>query len=494
MAIVHLTSLSVVAGAALILGFLYKFVIYPTFLSPLSKIPTGHWSAHFLPFWILHLRRTDQENVTILWLHEEKGPILRLGPNELSVNDYAEGLKKIYLGGWIKNDFYAHRFTNYETTPMFAMVHGKEHSERKRMLSHVYSKTQVLSSATTRATTEAILYERLLPIFQNSSDTDSPVEVLELNYAYAMDAFMAFQFGLSLASNFIQDVQKRKWYLNDFFSRRPYLFYITETPKLLSRLAKVGVHIVPQWVDAATDALESWNLDICDRAEQLLAQGREIPAIDYPVIYAQERAAMRKSYPGTTRLNTPRPDQFYPFRYEIASDMYDHNAAAHETSGDTLTYVYYEMSRNPVLQKRLRDELLTLDPPVAFPLADPGDITLPDFKAVEGLPLLDAILMETLRLWVAVPGGQPRLSPYPSCSIAGYDNIPPNTKVQCYAYALHRNPKVYEEPEEWRPERWLDASAEKLTEMRRWFWAFGSGGRMCIGNNIAMHCESVMVP
>ncbi|KAJ9615323.1 hypothetical protein H2200_001398 [Cladophialophora chaetospira] len=479
--------------SGLLVNLVFKFIVQPAFLSPLAKIPAGHWSAHFSPLWILYIRWTNQENATILRLHQEKGKILRLGPSELSVNDYAEGLKKIYMGGFPKNNFYAHRFTNYETRNMFTMIDGKEHSERKRMLSNVYSKSIVLSSPTTRATTASIMYKRLLPLLQESSDKGSPIEMLELSYGYAMDAFMAYQFGLSRGSNFIQDVQRRKWYLDLFFRRRPYLFFITETPRLISRLSRVGLRIVPKWVDAATDELETWNLDICDSAEQLLSQNDAIPAEDYPVIYAQERLALRKAYQGITRLYTPRADQTYPFRYEIASDMYDHNAAAHETSGDTLTYVHYEMARDPALQRRLREELLTLDPPILYPAKDQENVQLPDFKAVDGLPLLDAILQETLRLWVAVPGGQPRLTPSPPCSIAGYENIPPNTKVQCYAYALHRNPEVYPEPEKWKPERWLHATPDKLSEMRRWFWAFGSGGRMCIGNNIAIHSMKMAI-
>jgi hypothetical protein len=51
---------------------------------------------------------------------------------------------------------------------------------------------------------------------------------------------------------------------------------------------------------------------------------------------------------------------------------------------------------------------------------------------------------------------------------------------------LHRNEEVFQEPEMWRPERWLEATQDERDEMARWFWAFGSGGRMCIGNNLAV--------
>jgi len=44
-------------------------------------------------------------------------------------------------------------------------------------------------------------------------------------------------------------------------------------------------------------------------------------------------------------------------------------------------------------------------------------------------------------------------------------------------FSLHRNPDVFKDPLDFNPDRWLDASVE----MKKWFWAFSSGGRMCIG-------------
>lgn len=99
-------------------------------------------------------------------------------------------------------------------------------------------------------------------------------------------------------------------------------------------------------------------------------------------------------------------------------------------------------------------------------------------KEIDALPLLYAVLNETLRRWNSVPGRQPRVSPFPSCTLAGVENIPCGTVVSCSAYMLHRNEDVFPEPEMWRPDRWLDSTAEELVEMRHWFWAFGSGGRM----------------
>lgn len=80
--------------------------------------------------------------------------------------------------------------------------------------------------------------------------------------------------------------------------------------------------------------------------------------------------------------------------------------------------------------------------------------------------------------------------------------LPPGVRVSAQAYSLHRNEDVFPDAERWDPERWLiDArkdpkqEQDRLKEMMRWFWAFGSGGRMCFGNHFALlgsslHAES----
>ena len=71
--------------------------------------------------------------------------------------------------------------------------------------------------------------------------------------------------------------------------------------------------------------------------------------------------------------------------------------------------------------------------------------------------------------------------------------IPEGTTVAASGYCLHRNEAVYPEAEKFRPERWLsgkcngvDGSAGVRSEQDRWYWPFGSGGRMCIGSHFAV--------
>jgi hypothetical protein len=106
-----LLSIPVLASLLISIAAFYKFIIYPTFISPLSKIPNAHWSSPISPFWVLWTRYHCRENRTVHAAHLKHGPIVRLAPNELSVNDVA-GLRTVYAGGFEKGQWYS-IFDNY---------------------------------------------------------------------------------------------------------------------------------------------------------------------------------------------------------------------------------------------------------------------------------------------------------------------------------------------------------------------------------------------
>jgi hypothetical protein len=164
--------------------------------------------------------------------------------------------------------------------------------------------------------------------------------------------------------------------------------------------------------------------------------------------------------------------------------MLDQFGAGTETAKVTLTYLQWELSRRPGLQSALRNELLTLNPHSRFNPSDDFQ-QRPDPKTVDALPLLDAILKETLRLYPPSPILLNRVVPQTGTTIEGYD-IPGGLVVGTSGFVMHMNEDVFPDASSFKPERWLADSAKK-TEMNRWFWAFGSGGRMCVGSHFAIY-------
>lgn len=326
-----------------------------------------------------------------------------------------------------------------------------------------------------------MLFDRLLPILESASAKEEPLDVLELNFSTTMDFVNAFIFGIRNGSNFLQDVKTRQHWLKVYRSRRPFQFWDGELPSLTLISSKIGFPVVPPWVKSATQEIENWALGRCRAAEESKASPsrKDDEGMPYtaPLVYDKISVAIQAS-----SIDDPST---HPHELQVATELLDHLAAGQETSGITLTYLFHELSRNPSLQAALRAELLGLSPGLRYPPSTRMP-ELPSSRAVDSLPILHACLMETLRLHAAIPGPQPRITPGPPLSLAGSPPLSPGVRVSAQAYSLHRNPDVFPEPEIWKPARWLDPSDERKSEMARWFWAFGSGGRMCLGSNFAI--------
>ncbi|KAL8921531.1 MAG: hypothetical protein Q9208_005685 [Pyrenodesmia sp. 3 TL-2023] len=431
---------------------------------------------------MLWIRYTGVEVQTIHQAHLNHGPIVRLGPNEISVNCVDGGLRTVYAGGFEKPYFYD-QFDNYGVPCMFSIKESKPHSIRKRMLSNVYSNTYVQTSRDGFWLFRSILFDRLIPVLESAAKSDSPVDIHELNYATTMDFICSWLFGLGNDSNFIRDVQMRRKYLGWHFGRSEHSFWFAEVPTLTQWLQKIGIRLRPKWVDLANDGMQAYLLQLCRRADQSMQTEIAESERDQrtrPVVYSQLADSLKASIAKPEEGEKEQVSE--EIKLHIASELLDHVIAGMDTSAITLTYLLWEMSQHPEHQLALRRDLRKLSPT----LVRENSHTLPSARSVDTLPYLHSVIMETLRLHPAIPGPQPRITPPTPTSIAGSPPLPGGVRVSAQAYSLHRNEMVYGKAEEWQPKRWLYLEPQKTEERMRWFWAFGSGSRGCIGKNFAM--------
>jgi len=102
------------------------------------------------------------------------------------------------------------------------------------------------------------------------------------------------------------------------------------------------------------------------------------------------------------------------------------------------------------------------------------------------LPYLQCIIHETFRLYPAAP----LLLPHESsadCKVGGYD-VPRGTMLLVNVYAIHRDPAVWEDPTEFRPERFEDGKTEG-----RLLMPFGMGRRKCPGETLALRTVGLVL-
>ncbi|XP_010494965.1 PREDICTED: cytochrome P450 71B28-like [Camelina sativa] len=139
------------------------------------------------------------------------------------------------------------------------------------------------------------------------------------------------------------------------------------------------------------------------------------------------------------------------------------------TSASTLVWAMTELIRNPRVMKKVQDEIRTT-------LGDKKErITEEDLSQLDYFKLM---VKEIYRLHPAAPLLLPREA-LSHIKIQGYD-IPPKTHIIINAYAIARDPKLWENPDEFNPDRFLNCSID-YRGLNFELIPFGSGRRMCPG-------------
>jgi cytochrome P450 len=155
--------------------------------------------------------------------------------------------------------------------------------------------------------------------------------------------------------------------------------------------------------------------------------------------------------------------------------------AGSETTAISLSAIFYHLLKNPRVYAKLMAEL---DDAVDTGIIQ--DKSLVTWSESQKLPYLDAVIQESFRVHPAPGLILERVVPDSGVRILG-EHIPGGTIVGCNAWALHRRPEIFgEDVDVFRPERWIDASSEKLKEMKATMFQFGAGARTCIGKNVSL--------
>ncbi|PIK55290.1 putative cytochrome P450 2U1 [Apostichopus japonicus] len=159
---------------------------------------------------------------------------------------------------------------------------------------------------------------------------------------------------------------------------------------------------------------------------------------------------------------------------DIWNTFFDLLGAGSDTSANTLLWGVMYMCGHPEYQERIVEELANVCPA--------SEIVTADMKA--RAPLTYAAILEVMRCATIVPLGVPRVTARDT-RICGYD-LPKGTEVWLNEYAIHNDVNLWEEPNLFRPERFLNASRDSiLTEKRNQLVAFGLGRRICVGKKLA---------
>lgn len=157
----------------------------------------------------------------------------------------------------------------------------------------------------------------------------------------------------------------------------------------------------------------------------------------------------------------------------VLMSMADMFAAGSETLTSTLLWVILLFNNYPGVQAKVHREL---DEVI-------GPKRLPSLKDKKSLPYLEATLAEVLRVRPVAPLGVPHKA-LVDTTLNGY-NIPRDTTLILNLWAIHHDPKHWENPSEFDPERFLDKNGNVVNPASMSYLPFSAGRRVCLGELLA---------
>jgi cytochrome P450 len=451
-----------VAIVAAALLSIYRFVLQPLLFDVRAKIPGPKLFA--LTKWRLAFEDWRGERTrTIHKLHDRYGPVVRIGPNEVHFNSLS-ALQKIYGAGsgYERTSFYS-MFDVYGRPNLFTFHSSKEHGARKKLLANIYSKSTILQPATSGMVEQRV--QEYLDLIEGTRS--KPIEMFSTLHYFSIDSIANFVYdakqggttavaGSSVDRRLLNDIlDPARRSLSVFAIHFPlftkWLYTRTNTMERLLR-PLLPMQKPATYTGIRQHALKAFN--DAKRSRQDSNQHSERPTVIRELLAQAEKAGLGD--------------------LDIASECADHLLAGIDTTADTLLFLFWALSqpKHQAIQEKLAAEVASARIHRTRGLVEASD----------KLPYLDAVIKETLRLYAPLPAAEPRMLPATDSTIDGY-HIPAGTIVNMSPYSLHRDLEVFPEPLTFDPERWLTGDVQTRN---RHFWAFSSGGRMCIGKHLAM--------
>lgn len=453
---------SVSALSTIVFAFVILKLVGHVFFGPLSKIPGPR--LYGLTQWRLAYDDWRGDRTRIIFrLHQKYGPVVRIGPNEVAFNSLS-AMRTIYGAGsgFERTDFYS-MFDVYGKQNMFTFGPPRQHAERKKMLAHVYSKSMMVNGTAARMIQEKV--KDYLELLEREAKSES--EIFSTLHYFSLDAITDFVYGNFGCTKAMSGSMSDRALINDVLdpARRRLSWFAVHLPdmtkwlytraSLMERLVRplLPMKKPSTYTGIRIHALQAWK--------------RFLRAANDGSVEVQEDFVMARLWKQHKSQGGDLDD------LDIASECADHLLAGIDTTSDSLMFLIWALSmpENQCFQEKLRNEVAALDAEVD------NRSEVPSPQRCDQLPYLDAVVKETLRIYAPLPASEPR-SLQKDTAIDGY-MIPARTVVSMEPYALHRNAEVFEDPTKFNPERWLHEPGR--IEMKKWWWAFSSGGRMCIG-------------
>ncbi|ESZ89926.1 hypothetical protein SBOR_9688 [Sclerotinia borealis F-4128] len=458
------THLFIILCLSLILYTIYG-AIYRLYLSPISKFPGPKLAALTLWYefyfnvvcdgqWIWEIKR----------LHEVYGPIVRINPYELHIDDL-EYYDELYAGSTRKREKYPW-FISSSGSPgsAFETIGHDLHRLRRNAVNPFFSKRSITCMEPVIKSKISLLSN----IFQRHSIDCTPVNLRVVFSSLTLDIISDYCYGEAFGA------------LTD------------------DNLAEVWSTTLSQIMSITTLIM---HFPVLFRIMKWLPDSLAGPVLRH---HRNSRTQVQRildhsdtKVPQTTIFHALRDSAVLPPHEKTLDRLADDGnilvGAGGETTAQALAVLFYHLLDNPVMLARVRDEVLSL----GLGLGVDDEIT---WKRLEGLPFLSASITEALRLSSVATTRLPRIAPDEDLKFREWI-IPAGTPTGMTYHFIHYSPIIFPSPQTFDPTRWLASSSPSSTtttttststststskvRLEKYFMPFCKGTRICLGINLA---------
>ncbi|KAF2733104.1 putative P450 monooxygenase [Polyplosphaeria fusca] len=437
-----------VLGAYALYGIL--LVVYRLYFSPLSKFPGPKLAAASLWYeFYFDVYKRGKFFLEIKRLHEVYGPIVRINPYELHIND-PDFYDNVYSGKRDKHSWSADMFVIPGS--MISTVPHDLHRKRRAPIATYFSQQAIRQFDPVIRSKLDILCSKYEEYMKRSEPAN-----MEFSYtAFTTDIITEYAFGASFG-----------------FLEQPG-FNTEYWPLMLSASEHSLLHKQIPWITKLRNLIP---------LSLLLKMKPEMGnfVVMQNIITKQIQAVVDEK-------SKPRPDGIHPtiFHGLLNSDLPSSELSMQRLLGEgqtivaagSLTTAHYLKSATyhilaaPQVLNKLRAELMA---------AMPDPTVLPPYKDLDRLPYLNAVINEGFRTSHGVLARLTRVPADDALRFHDYD-IPIGTPLSMSSWLSHMNESLFPEPEKFRPERWLEPGADQL---KNYLVNFTRGARMCLGKDLA---------
>jgi cytochrome P450 len=429
--------------------YVLTVVLYRLYFHPLAKFPGPKIAAATRLYEFYHeIYRDGRYYQVIDAMHVEYGPIVRVNPFELHVKDpsYYDTLfnfnpeldKRVYATENMQNSprFETHRIRRKPFDPFFspAAIHKVEWIIRDSV-------------------------GKLCTTLEEFRGDGRPINLSNLYRCLTMDVISEYAFSQSYA--LLDDPLKNEDFIESLASAFKVLFLLREIPIASWLINALGS--LPKWLQPPNktgDYLNGWQKVLKERLKVVAEKEKELGAAQHKTIFHHYRL-----------------DSSLPPEEKTADRQFDNAlmlvAAGFETTGFALSAATYHLLSHPSILSRFQAELVS-----TYPLGQ----DLPTWTELEKLPVLAAVVKESLRLSVGVMSRVHRINHHRELRYEDWV-IPEGTPVSMSQRQILYDENIFENPNSFEPERWMQG--EKSKELEKWLVVFSRGARGCIGKRYA---------